>query len=164
MHVVIDVRVVQCHASVHVVIGVRIVLCCPLVHNSTFLAFYFVPNSHCCHAVIVHPTFTCSHFSHVLHRIPRHLRCGIYTTKIDLRIEGMPQNEILQNEEQMRDISDAIQKFQRNTINLGGNNKEDYVHTKEAADKIYDQGNVELVGTTSNDENHSMPRVPETHH
>ena len=55
-------------------------------------------------------------------------------------------------------------KFQKNTINLGGNNKEDYVHTKEAADKIYDQGNVELVGTTSNDENHSMPRVPETHH
>ena len=123
MHVVIDVRVVQCHASVHVVIGVRIVLCCPLVHNSTFLAFYFAPNSHCCHAVIVHPTFTfCTVF-------PRHLRCGIYTTKIDLRIEGMPQNEILKNEEQMRDISDAIQKFHRNT-NLGGNNKEDYVHTK----------------------------------
>ena len=70
---------------------------------------------------------------------PRHLRCGIYTTKIDLRTEGTPQNEILQNEEQMRDFSDAIQKFHRNT-NLGGNNKEDY------------------------DENHSMPRVPETHH
>ena len=70
MHVFIDVCVVQCHASVHVVIGVRIVLCCPLVHISTFLAFYFAPNSHCCDAVIVHPTFTCSHFSHVLHRIP----------------------------------------------------------------------------------------------
>ena len=39
MHVVIDVCVVQCHVSVHVVIDVRIVLCCPLVHNSTFLAF-----------------------------------------------------------------------------------------------------------------------------
>ena len=95
---------------------------------------------------------------------PRHLRCGIYTTKIDLRIESMPQNEILQDKEQMRDISDAIQKFQRYTINLGSNNKKDYVHTKEPADKIYDQGNVEPVGTTSNDENHSMPRVPETHH
>ena len=65
MHVVIDVCEEQCHASVHVVIGVRIVLCCPLEHNSTFLAFYFVPNSHCCHAVIVHPTFTCCLFSHV---------------------------------------------------------------------------------------------------
>ena len=43
MHVVIDVCVVQCHASVHVVIGVRIVLCCPLVHNSTFLAFVSYP-------------------------------------------------------------------------------------------------------------------------
>ena len=43
MHVVIDVCVVQCHASVHVVIGVRIVLCCPLVHNSTFLAFISHP-------------------------------------------------------------------------------------------------------------------------
>ena len=39
MHVVIDVCAVQCHASVHVVIDVRIVLRCPLVHNSTFLAF-----------------------------------------------------------------------------------------------------------------------------
>ena len=86
------------------------------------------------------------------------------STKIDLRIEGTPQNQILQDKEQVRDISDAIQKFQRYTINLGSNNKEDYVHTKEPADKIYDQGNVELVGTTSNDENHSMPRVPETHH
>ena len=70
MHVVIDVCAVECHAIMQVVIGVRIVMCCPLVHNSTFLAFYFVPNSHCCHAVTVHPTFTCSHFSHVLHRIP----------------------------------------------------------------------------------------------
>ena len=43
MHVVIDVCVVQCHASVHVVIDVRIVLCCPLVHNSTFLAFISHP-------------------------------------------------------------------------------------------------------------------------
>ena len=51
-----DVCVVQCHAIIHVVIGVRIVLC------STFLAFYFVPNSHCCNAVVIHQTFTCSHF------------------------------------------------------------------------------------------------------
>ena len=53
-----------------VVIGVRIVLCCPLVNNSTFLTFYFVPNSYCCHAVAIHPTFTCGPFFHVLHRIP----------------------------------------------------------------------------------------------
>ena len=62
IHVVIDVCVVECHASMDVVIGVRIVLCCPLKHISTFLASYFVPNSHCCHAVVIHPTFTCSHF------------------------------------------------------------------------------------------------------
>ena len=42
MQIVIDVCVVQCHASVHVVIGARNVLCCPLVHNSTFLAFSFL--------------------------------------------------------------------------------------------------------------------------
>ena len=58
------------------------------------------------------------------------------STKIDLRIEGMPQNEILQDEEQMRDISDAIQKIQRNTINLGGKTKEDYVHTKKRQTKF----------------------------
>ena len=43
IHVVIDVCVVEYHASIDVVIGVRIVLCCPLVNNSTVLAFYFVP-------------------------------------------------------------------------------------------------------------------------
>ena len=67
MHVVINVCVVQCHASVHVVIGVRIVLCCPLVHNSTFLAFYFVPNSHCNKFIQLLPVAI---FSHVLHRLP----------------------------------------------------------------------------------------------
>ena len=70
IHVVTDACVVKCRANMDVVIGVRVVLCCPLVNNPTFQAFYFVPNSHCCHAVAIHPTFTCSHFSHVLHRIP----------------------------------------------------------------------------------------------
>ena len=47
-------------------------------HNSIFLAFYFVPNSHCCHAVLIHPTFTCSHVFHVFCTVfSRHLRCGI---------------------------------------------------------------------------------------
>ena len=77
-----SIGVVECHANMDVVIGVRIVLCCPLIHNSTFLASYFVPNSHCCHAVVIHPTFTCSHFSPVLHRIPSafevwYLHCGV---------------------------------------------------------------------------------------
>ena len=66
------------------------------------------------------------------------------STKIDLRIEGMPQNEILQDEEQMRDISDAIQKFQR----------KDYVHTLVAIDKDLDQGNVDTGG------NHVKRRKP----
>ena len=39
-----------------VVLGVRIVLCCPLLSTFTFLAFYFVLSSHCCHAVVIHPT------------------------------------------------------------------------------------------------------------
>ena len=79
INVVIDVCVVECHASMDVVIGVRMVLCCPLVISSTFLAFHFVPNSHCCHAVAIHPTFTCSPFFHMLCIVfPRHLRCGIY--------------------------------------------------------------------------------------
>ena len=33
---VIDVRTVECHASIHVVIGIRVVLCHPLVHNFGF--------------------------------------------------------------------------------------------------------------------------------
>ena len=36
---VIDVRVVECHASIHVVIGIRVVLCHPLVHNFVFFPF-----------------------------------------------------------------------------------------------------------------------------
>ena len=41
---VIDVRIVECHASIHVVIGIRVVLCHPLVHN--FVLSTLCPNSH----------------------------------------------------------------------------------------------------------------------
>ena len=62
IHVVIDACVVECHASMDVVIDIRFVLCCPLVINSTVLAFHVVPKSHCCHDVAFLPTFTCIHF------------------------------------------------------------------------------------------------------
>ena len=41
----------------------------------------------------------------------------------------------------MKNISEAIQKLQETETNLG----EDHIHTEEAADRIHNQGNVELV-------------------
>ena len=55
MNDVIDVRIVECHASIRVVIGIRGVLGHPLVHNFGFSTS--CPNSHHCHAVAVHHNF-----------------------------------------------------------------------------------------------------------
>ena len=41
----------------------------------------------------------------------------------------------------MKNISEAIQNLQDTETNLG----EDHIHTEEAADRIHNQGNVELV-------------------
>ena len=63
---VIDVRVVECQASIHVVIGIRVVLCHPLVRHFGFSTS--CPNSH---LVILQQfiiTFPCSYFAHVLQR------------------------------------------------------------------------------------------------
>ena len=51
------------------------------------------------------------------------------SNKIDLRIDGIALKEILQDEEQMKDISDVIQKFEQSKVDLGEghNKKEDYV-------------------------------------
>ena len=67
--------------------------------------------------------------------------------KIDLRIDGIPEKAILQDEKQIQDISEVIQKLEENKVDFGENsNHEDYVYTEEMAKKIQDQGNVELVG------------------
>ena len=36
IHVVIDVRIVECHASIHVVSGIHVVLCHPLIDYPLF--------------------------------------------------------------------------------------------------------------------------------
>ena len=43
----------------------------------------------------------------------------VFFNKIDLRIDGIPLKEILQDEEQMKDISDATQKFEQSKVDLG---------------------------------------------
>ena len=58
MNDVIDVRIVECHASINVVIGIRVVPLSLTRRFSTFLDFHFVPKfSSCCHAVIIHHNF-----------------------------------------------------------------------------------------------------------
>ena len=53
----------------------------------------------------------------------------------------LTESDILKDEEQMRNISEAIQKLQDIETNRG----EDHIYTEEAADRIHSQGNVELV-------------------
>ena len=66
--------------------------------------------------------------------------------KIDLRIDGIPQEAVLQDKMQMKSISETIRKLEQIKVDLGENyNQEDYVYTKETAENIHDQGNVELV-------------------
>ena len=52
--------------------------------------------------------------------------------KIDLRIDGIPEKAILQDEKQMKDISEVIQKLEESKVDLGENsNQEDYIYTEE---------------------------------
>ena len=67
-------------------------------------------------------------------------------SKIDLRIDGIPQEAVLQDKMQMKSISETKRKLEQSKVDLGENfNQEDYVYTKETAEKIHDQGNVKLV-------------------
>ena len=61
--------------------------------------------------------------------------------KIDLKIDGVPQSDILKDEEQMKSISEAVEKLQGTETNLG----EDCIFTEEAADRIHRQRHAELV-------------------
>ena len=81
---VIDVRIVECHASIHVVIGIRVVLCHPLVHNFGF--FHFVSKfSSCCHAVTIHHNFLPVVILHTFcTQEIRLLRCGIYKNSLEI--------------------------------------------------------------------------------
>ena len=66
--------------------------------------------------------------------------------KIELRIVGIPQEAFLQNKMQMKRISETKRKLEQSKVDPGENSaQEDYVYTKETAEKIHDQGNVELV-------------------
>ena len=74
------------------------------------------------------------------------LKLRLFFNKIDLTIDGIPEKAILQDEKQMKDISEVIQKLEESKVDLGENTiQEDYIYTEEMAKKIQDQRNVELV-------------------
>ena len=66
--------------------------------------------------------------------------------KTDLRIDGILQKVILQDEKQMKDISDVIQKLEEPKVDLAENsNKKITFSARRWPKKIQDQGNAELV-------------------
>ena len=66
--------------------------------------------------------------------------------KIDLRIDGIPEKAILEDDKQTKDISEVVQKLEESKVDFGENSdQEDYMYTEEMANKNQDPGNVELV-------------------
>ena len=49
--------------------------------------------------------------------------------KIDLRIDGVPEEGILRDEKRMKDISEVIQMLEESKVDLGENsNQEDHIN------------------------------------
>ena len=76
-----------------------------------------------------------------------------------MRIDGVSQSDILKDDKQMKNISEAIQKLQDTETNLG----EDHIHTEEAADRIHNKGNVELVELRQTSKKVQMWRLPQAY-
>ena len=79
----------------------------------------------------------------------------LFLNKMDLRIDGIPPKEILQDEEQMKDISYPLQKFEQSKEDLGeGHNKKKTICTPRKQPKIF------MTRVRSNLWNHVKRRKP----
>ena len=59
--------------------------------------------------------------------------------KIDLRIDGVPEEAISRDEKRMKDIPEVIQKLEESEVHLGENsNQEDCIYPEEMVKKIED--------------------------
>ena len=68
--------------------------------------------------------------------------------EIDLHVDGIPQEAILNDEIQMKDIKETLQKLQIGSQMQSMRhdlNKEDMIFCKESSKAIYEMGNVELI-------------------